>query len=223
MPYILRVNVDSVTRSEAITQVDRLVRDGGQHIITTPNPEIIVAAQRDAEFRAILNRASLALPDGVGLMLGAWILGAPLKERIAGSDFVWDLARLAAERGYTMQLMGGKEGVAQEAAEKLKIKNAKLKIADENPDILLVALGHVKQEKWIAKHLSELPGVKVAMGVGGALDFIAGRVARAPRLLRLLGLEWLWRLALQPWRVPRIWRAVVVFPWLVLRAKTLSR
>lgn len=246
MPYILNVKVDNVTRREALARIDQLIRDGGQHIITTPNPEIIVAAQRDAAFRDLLNRAALALPDGFGLMLGAWFLGTPLKERIAGSDFVWDIARLAAEKGYTIYLLGGEEGVAQKAAEKLKMKNNKLKIVvaeagpqyeearppsdrrpglpisniqSAAPDILLVALGHGKQEKWIAKHLPELPSVKVAMGVGGAFDFIAGRVQRAPAILRLLGLEWLWRLLRQPWRAPRIWRAVVVFPLLMLRAK----
>ena len=93
------------------------------------------------------------------------------------------------------------------------------KIREEAPDILLIALGHGKQEKWIAAHLPELPSVKVAMGVGGAFDFIAGRVLRAPRILRRLGLEWLWRLILQPSRLPRIWRAVIKFPILVLRAK----
>lgn len=246
MSYILSVKVDRVTRREAIAQIDQMLRDGGQHTVTTPNPEMIVAAQRDTEFRAILNRASLALPDGIGLLLGAWILGTPLKERIAGSDFVWDIAQLAGERGYSLYLLGAGDGVAQAAARELKITNEKLKIVgaesgisitpsplmgegrgegviarirDTAPDILLVAFGHGKQEKWIAKHLPELPSVKVAMGVGGAFDFIAGRVRRAPALFRLFGLEWLWRLIRQPWRLPRIWRAVVVFPLLVLRAK----
>lgn len=219
MPYILGVEVDALTRHEALECVDALMHSRGQHLITTPNPEIVVAAQQDAEFCKILNQAALALPDGVGLMWAARMLGTPLKERIAGSDFVWDIAQLAAERGYTMQLMGGKGGTAQEAAKRLKIKVEKLKIVETNPDILLVALGHGKQEKWIAEHLRELPSVKIAMGVGGALDFIAGHVARAPRALRFIGLEWLWRLMRQPWRAPRIWRAVVVFSWLVLRAK----
>lgn len=219
MPYILGVKVDAHTRHEALERVDTLMHSSGQHLITTPNPEIVVAAQQDAEFCKILNQAALALPDGVGLMFAAWLLNHPFQERIAGSDFVWDLARLAAKRGYTIQLMGGKVGVAQEAAKRLKIKVERLKIVEANPDILLVALGHGKQEKWIVEHLQELPSVKIAMGVGGALDFIAGHVTRAPRLLRLLGLEWLWRLVRQPWRAPRIWRAVVVFSWLVLRAK----
>ncbi len=99
---------------------------------------------------------------------------------------------------------GGGEGVIQ-------------RIRDAHPDILLVALGHGKQEKWIASHLAELPSVKIAMGVGGAFAFIAGRVRRAPKLMRALGLEWLWRLFLQPWRIVRIYRAIIVFSALFMR------
>jgi N-acetylglucosaminyldiphosphoundecaprenol N-acetyl-beta-D-mannosaminyltransferase len=93
------------------------------------------------------------------------------------------------------------------------------RIRESLPDILFVAFGHGKQEKWIAAALPSLPAVRVAMGVGGAFDFIAGRVKRAPKLMRLAGLEWLWRLIREPWRIRRIWTAVVVFPWLVLRSK----
>lgn len=235
--------MDDFTRSEALQRIDDLMQTSGQHLITTPNPEIVVAAQHDPEFRKILNQAALALADGVGLKFVSWLLHQPLKERIAGSDFIWDIAKLAAEKGYTLYLLGGEEGVAERAAVKLKMQNAKLKIVGAEsgssplklsfdtkltfvqsirtavPDILFVALGHGKQEKWIAQHLKELPSVKIAMGVGGALDFIAGHVRRAPRLLRLLGLEWLWRLLRQPWRLPRIWRAVVIFPLKVWREK----
>lgn len=243
MPYILGVKVDNVTRASALAKVEDLLDSGRQHLITTPNPEFIVAAQTDVKFREIINGSALALPDGVGLIFAARILGVPLQERIAGSDFVWDIARLAAKRGYSMYLLGAGEGIARAAAEKLKAQNPNLKIVgaaagpsqlnttklsfvgeirEAAPDILLVAMGHGKQEKWIVAHLHELPSVKIAMGVGGAFDFIAGRVKRAPRLLRVLGLEWLWRLVRQPRRLPRIFRAVVVFPWLVFLEK-LSR
>ena len=246
MPIILGAKVDSISRADALARISAMIQDRGQHIITTPNPEIIVAVQHDPEFRAILNRAALALPDGIGLMLAARFLGMPLKERIAGSDFVWDLARLAAKNGCTVYLLGARPGITHAAAAKLTSQFPSLKIAGAEsgpprdrhpepregshtdvcekiraaaPDILLVALGHGKQEKWIAAHLHELPSVKVAMGVGGAMDFIAGRVRRAPQVLRLLGLEWLWRLFLQPWRLPRIYRAVMKFSLLVLQAK----
>ncbi len=267
---ILGVPVDSLSSGEAPRHAAELLKNGGQHIVTTPNPEMLVDARRDPEFARALAKASLALPDGFGLMLTARLAKQPLASRVPGVDFVFDLARLAAERGYTMYLLGAGEGVAKAAAQELrrkvgapteasglKIKNVKLRIVgaeggasitpsplpapyrtcsgagmgegggegviarinSARPDILLVALGHGKQEKWIAAHLAELPSVKIAMGVGGALDFIAGRVRRAPRVFRLLGLEWLWRLLLQPWRIVRIWRAVVIFPFLVFKAK----
>lgn len=231
MPNILGIKVDNISRPEAIAAVEQMLRNGGQHIITTPNPEMLVAARKDDEFREALNRADLALPDGFGLMLAARFLSTPLKERICGSDFVWDIFALAAEKGYIIYFLGGKEGVAQKAAKNLKPQFPNLKIVGVDsepqfdriraaaPDILLVAFGHSKQEKWIARHLGELPSVKIAMGVGGVFDFISGRVRRAPRFMRLIGLEWLWRLAREPRRVTRIWRAVVVFPCLILRAK----
>lgn len=214
---ILGVSVDSTTYKDALAHVEALIQKGGQHLITTPNPEMLVLAQQDPEFRAILNQASLAIPDGIGLMLAARWLKKPLATRISGSDFVWELARFAAERGFRMQLVGAGEGVAASAAEKLQARNPQLKIVTENPDILLVALGHGKQEKWIVEHFPGIPTVKVAMGVGGTFDFIAKEVWRAPRIVRLLGLEWFWRFLCQPWRLPRMWRAVIVFPWLVVR------
>ena len=128
MPYILGIKVNPVTRQQAIDRVAEMMTDGDQHYITTPNPEMLVAAQKDAEFRDVLNRSSLALPDGVGLILAARLLGMPLPERIAGSDFVFDIAARAAEGGYTMYLLGAGEGVAEAAAAKLKIKNPQLKI-----------------------------------------------------------------------------------------------
>ena len=247
MPHILGVKVDNINRAQAITKVEQMLRDGGQHIITTPNPEFIVGAQKDPQFREILNQSSLALPDGIGLIFAARVLKIPLPERIAGSDFIFDIARIAAERGHTMYLLGGRGEVAQRAAKKLKLKFDDLiiagaesgielalkdspsqqrtvleRISNTRSDILLVAFGHPRQEKWIAANLPKLPSVKIAMGVGGTFDFIAGNIRRAPRAIRLLGLEWLWRLARQPRRLPRIFRAVVVFPWLVLLEK-LSR
>lgn len=247
MSEILGVKIDNITRKEAIARVEQMLKNGGQHIITTPNPEMLVDARKDQEFREALNRADLALPDGFGLMLAAHFLSTPLKERICGSDFVWDIFALAAENGYSVYFLGGKEGVAQAAAEGLRIKDKGLRIVgvdsgpqlifkdspltqrtvlkniqrikDACPDIILVAFGHNKQEKWIARHLGELPSVKIAMGVGGVFDFISGRVRRAPRFMRKIGLEWLWRLGREPRRISRIWRAVVVFICLILREK----
>ncbi len=235
MPYLLGVKVDAFTRAEALSHAGQLLASGGQHIITTPNPEMLVAAQADLEFREILNRAALALPDGIGLLLAGRLFGVDFPERVSGVDFVWDLAKFAAEHHYTLYLAGGKPGVAKAATENIisRLRNREIvvgweveptveKIRTARPDILFVALGHGRQEKWIAQHLKELPSVKVAMGVGGAFDFISGRIVRAPRFLRLLGLEWLWRLIRQPWRITRIYNAVIRFPFLVVKEKITS-
>lgn len=231
MPLILNVRVDSATTSQALARVEAMLCDERQHIITTPNPEMIVAAQNDPEFRAVLNQTSLALPDGFGLMLAARFIGIPLAERISGVDFIWHLARLAGKKGYSLCLAGGKNNVAKRTTDKIvsELPNPPIiralpepeveAIQAFKPDILLIALGHGRQEKWIAEHLHEMSSVKIAMGVGGAFDFISGQVRRAPLLLRRLGIEWLWRLMRQPWRIPRIYRAVVKFPFMVLREK----
>ena len=128
MPHILGVKVDNLTRGQALVRIGELIKGGGQHLVTTPNPEMLVAAQSDAEFRKVLNSSALALPDGVGLMLAARFLRIPLKERIAGSDFVWDIASFAAEHGYTLYLLGAGEGVAKTAADRLKLEFDKVKI-----------------------------------------------------------------------------------------------
>src|SRR3989338_9863440 len=128
MPYILGIKVNPVTRQQAIDRVAEMMTDGDQHYITTPNPEMLVAAQKDAEFRDILNRSSLALPDGFGLILAARLLGTLLPERIAGSDFVFDIARFAGRNEYSMYLFGAGEGIAEAAGEKLKLQVPDIKI-----------------------------------------------------------------------------------------------
>lgn len=205
--------------------------------ICTANPEFIIAAQEDAEFKAILNNADLVIPDGVGLLWAARQLGERLPERVAGSDLVVQLAERGAQRGWRIFFLGAAEGVAARAAEVLQIRfpgfncvgaySGSPRAEDETeiiarvraaqPDILLVAFGHPKQDKWLARNKEKL-GVPVSMGVGGSFDFIAGVVPRAPRWLQRLNLEWLYRLWRQPWRAGRIFNAVVRFPLAVLFA-----
>lgn len=168
-----------------------------------------------------------------------------IKEEVKGTDLMLALCRLAAQKGWRVFLLGGWNGVAGEAVAKLKKQysniaieytagcadvereseeewvQVKERLQQFKPDLLFVAYGPMKQEKWIAKNLSQLSS-KVVIGVAGAFDMLAGRRPRAPRLLRRLGLEWLWRLLLEPTRLGRIYRAVVVFPWLVFRS-TLSK
>ena len=206
---ILGVKVDRVTLPQALKIVDSWLKTSKQHYITTPNPEMIVAAQKDNEFRRILNAADLAIPDGVGLRLADGRL-----RRLAGADLMLKLIK----KGYKTLLVGGQPGVAQIAAKKLGVMGMTepdmVKINKLKPQLLFVALGHGKQEKWIDKNLKKLK-VKVAMGVGGALDYVAKPWLRAPKLLQLLGLEWLWRLIVQPWRIKRQ-LALFKFIYLVL-------
>ncbi len=244
---ILGVKISKVGRNKALQCVEEFLNDGRQHTIFTPNPEMIVLAQKDPVFKEALNQACLALPDGAGLVAASYLLRQPLAERVAGVDFTGDIVKLAAEKELSIYFLGGKPQTAAKAALNLKKIFPNLKIAganeggrvDENgtgendnkvlktinearPDILFVAFGHGKQEKWILNNLIDMPSVKLTMGVGGAFDFIAEEIKRAPQLLRTLNLEWLWRLALEPRRLKRIFNAVIVFPILVLKWRFLA-
>jgi N-acetylglucosaminyldiphosphoundecaprenol N-acetyl-beta-D-mannosaminyltransferase len=238
---ILGVKVSRINIQEALDVVRQCVVSSGQNYIVTPNPEFIVRAQKDEIFRNILNNAVIAIPDGFGLMLASKFLKRPLGQRITGVDFIWQVAGMAEQKKYSIYLYGAKKGIAKKTAEKLKNEFPNIKIVgaesgygengelsdaqvaedikQKSPDILLVALGAPKQEKWIAEHLPNLPGVKVAMGVGGAFDYISGSVKRAPVFIRKIGLEWLYRLIIQPWRIKRIFTATVYFSYLVVKGK----
>ena len=229
---ILGVPVDAVTMGEAVEMAERMLSNGNQNVIFTPNPEILLEASRDKEYRAVLQKADLALPDGIGLVLIGRFLGAPFRERVAGVDFMVKLCELAAKHGQKVFLLGGRNGVAEKASVSFKKQFPDLQIvgwSEEvdlprpslcNADIIFVALGAQKQEWWICDNLSRLPSVKIAMAVGGAFDMISGNIPRAPAFLRKAGLEWLWRFALEPkkrWK--RVFNAAVVFPVKVLVSK----
>ena len=233
--YLLGVRVHAVTMSQTLAWVEAAVAERSPRQICTANPEFIMAAQRDREFFELLNRADLVIPDGVGLLWAARQQGAHLAERVAGSDLIYRLAEIAAQRGWRIYFLGAAEGVAQRAAEALQAKYPELVVAgtfsgsprpEDNaalvdkvkatrPDLLMVAYGAPAQDKWIARNLNEL-GVPVSLGVGGSFDFVAGVVPRAPVWLQRLNLEWLYRLWRQPWRFRRILMAVVGFPLAIL-------
>lgn len=216
---ILGVKIDDIKMDEALDQIAGWLSRKGKHYIVTPNPEILMAAQKDGRFRKILNDADLSIPDGAGLKLSGKV-----KNTLPGTDLMEELLKLAAEKGFTAGFLGGRGDVAKETAECLSEKYPNLKISyagsggliDENgnsenlttnyqlpaTDILFVAFGHIKQEKWMANHLDKVP-VHVMMGVGGAFDYLSGRVSRAPEWIRKLGFEWLFRLVMQPWRIAR--------------------
>jgi N-acetylglucosaminyldiphosphoundecaprenol N-acetyl-beta-D-mannosaminyltransferase len=306
---ILGVSINKVIRSQAAREAEKFLLDGRRHYIVTPNPEFLMAAQKDSEFKKILNEADMAVPDGVGLLWAAtlksskfkaqsskqqfktqsfktklWLKGLfyglllmiwprfcqkVLPERVTGVDMIFAVVKLCQEKKFSIYLLGGEKGIAVAAALKLKqryprleivgaeegmqyknpkskiqisnqilnsksqipnkIQNSKFQIQNKNnekllsrinkaePDVLLVAFGQVKQEKWIYKNLKKLPTVKIAIGVGGAFNFIAGTIKRAPFLFQKIGLEWFWRLIRQPWRFNRIITATFRFAKAVIK------
>jgi len=231
---ILNVKVHALTNAGTLALIEQFIASGQPHQLVTVNPEFVVAAQQDEEFRQIINRAALALPDGIGLLKAARFLKTtPLPERVAGSDLVIKLAELSHRKGYRIYFLGAWEGVAEKAVERLKREYPQLKVTgyfagspavEENeaivqrilptrPDILLVAYGAPQQDKWIARNREFLVTIKLAIGVGGSLDFVTGRSTRAPRWIQNLGLEWLHRLLMEPWR----WRRMLALPRFALK------
>lgn len=233
---MLGVRVDDVTLDEAMEICLGAVASRRALPVFTPNAEFVMAARRDPTFRALLNRGGLNIPDGVGLLLAGRILGTPLREQVAGTDLAERLAAACAEIGYRLFLLGARPGVAEEAAARLGERYPGLVIAgtfagsaeadaDEETrarvraagtvDVILVAFGAPKQERWIVRNQAALE-IPVAVGVGGVFDFWSGQVPRAPYLMRRAGLDWLFRLIVQPWRwkrqlaLPRFVAAVVV-------------
>lgn len=224
---VLGIPIDSLTEDEAVARIQDLVEGGGSHQVVTVNPEFVMAARENSRFRKTLSEASLSLADGVGILMASRWLGQPVAQRVAGVDMVWRIADLAAREGYGVFCLGAEPGVAREAADRLTRRYPDLRIAgchagspdeaDESeiaarirvasPHILLVAYGAPEQDLWISRNLNSL-GVPLAMGVGGAFDFISGRATRAPLWLRRLGLEWLHRLVREPWR----WRRMLALP-----------
>lgn len=240
-PQVLGINVDPVSCEEALAQIGSFVRRGEAHQVVTINPEFVMRAQRDRPFHCVLNGADLALADGIGLVMAARLLGHSLPERVAGSDLVPLIAKRAAQMGWRLFLLGARPGVADQASQTLQERYPQLRIVGTyagspareeeehivrriraaHPDILFVAYGAPAQDMWIARNLGSL-GTPVAMGVGGALDFIAGRATRAPGWVQWLGLEWLHRLICQPWR----WRRMLALPrfaWAVLLTRAHRR
>jgi lipopolysaccharide heptosyltransferase II len=224
---ILGVPVHGVTFAGLLETIERLIGSRRAHQIATVNPEFVMAARHDSIFQVILERATLCLPDGVGLLWAARWLGGRLPERVTGSDGVPLIAARAAEEGWRLFLLGAAPGVAERTAAILSERYPELRVAgtyagspaaeeeeeivalvnESAADILLVAYGAPKQDKWIARNLPRLR-VGVAMGVGGSFDFISGEAVRAPVWMQRLGLEWLHRLVREPWR----WRRMVALP-----------
>ncbi len=251
LTVMVGVPVDDVTLEEAVERCGELVEIGratGQtHQVTTVNVDFLLTAGRHPSVRKILQSSDLAIPDGMPVVWGSRLLGTRLRQRVAGADLVPALAECAARRGYRIYLFGSAPGVAEEAAELLSKEHpgalivgaggpmfddvedmdraALDDIIAARPDIVCVALGHPKQERWIEAHRHEI-GAPLMVGVGGSLDFIVGRKHRAPAWMQRTGLEWLHRMLTEPGRLGRRYaRDLLVFPPLLLREviKTPSR
>ncbi|MBU1180391.1 WecB/TagA/CpsF family glycosyltransferase [Patescibacteria group bacterium] len=246
---ILGVEVDDLSEKEILENIEERLKEYRRVFIATPNPEMLILAHEDKEFKDILNSADIKLADGYGLQKGAKILGKKLNSHTTGTDFMVELCGWAKKKNLSVYLLGAGPEVAKRAKKNLQkifsglkivgaesggsffAKATKDKVDDwdnrvilehinaTEPDILFVALGHGKQEKWIFENLPKLASAKIAMGVGGAFDFISGRAKRAPEWMRKRGLEWLWRLMQEPRRIGRIINAVIIFPFLCLTYK----
>ncbi|PIR03054.1 MAG: hypothetical protein COV60_02445 [Candidatus Magasanikbacteria bacterium CG11_big_fil_rev_8_21_14_0_20_43_7] len=239
MVKILGIRVDDLDETKALALARSFLLDERQHTIFTPNPEMLVAARKNLDLHNALNNSSLNLCDG----RGAQLFGR-LTNRVSGVDFMQSLCALAAHENRSVYLLGSGSSEVVENTKKMLVKNyptlcvvgvdpgPRLDAVGKGdsrdtiacihsacPDILFVAFGHQKQELWIQKYLPDLPSVQIAMGVGGAFDLISGNKKRAPILLRTFGLEWAWRLLLEPRRIKRILTAVFIFPLYILKSK----
>ncbi len=279
---ILNVKINIISKQEVLGKIQNLLtlaqENKKQCQLITTNPEFILKAQKDEEFKNIINNAWLSVADGYGVRLASkycllaskiknqklkikvfknFLTGFKIawwgmtrndkkldvvKEVITGTDLILEICKIInyeskiKNNAKKIFLLGGFGEVPRLTAKKLKQQFPKVnfdysifeskdiidKINKTKPDILFVALNHPRAQKWIAKNLSRMPSVKLAIGVGGAFDYISGKVKRAPHKMRY-SFEWLFRLIRQPKRIKRIWNAVVKFPWLVFKNSLMEK
>lgn len=224
------LRISNLSRAEVFQRIGERIERRAPGIIVTPNVDHICRCHSDETFREAYSAAFLSLPDGMPLMWAAKLLGRPLKEKLSGSDMVPLLSEYAAGHGYSVFFLGAAEGVAAEASQRLCRRYPGLRVTgvyspplyferderensrviallrDSAPDICFVALGSPRQETWMRGH-SVASGVPVMIGVGAGLDFVAGRVRRAPVWMQRFGLEWSWRLCMEP---RRLWRRYLI-------------
>lgn len=227
----LGVETCNVTMDDVIREADSIIKKGKPSFIVAINPEKIMKAQKDKSLKELLNSADIKIPDGVGVILASKLKGGRIKKRVTGIDLMQNICRMASEKGYKVFLLGAKPGIADKASGILKNRYGGLNIAgvrdgyfkddDEvisdikkvHPDILFVAMGSPRQEYWIKKNMNKI-GTPLLMGIGGSLDVICGNIKRAPKWMCKFGLEWLYRLIKEPWRIKRM----AVLPKFLLKA-----
>ena len=230
---VLDVPIHQLSRVELEAEIRKILSGNSFSHVATVNPEFLVEAEKNEKFKKILQNTTLNICDGSGISIFAGILLHTQFVRIPGVEVAEMICKISAEMGKLVFFLGG-FGVASNASKAMQKHFPTLRISgtldgnmdtleevkSANPDVILVAFGAPKQEYWLAENGAKIPSLRLGIGVGGTFDFWAGKVHRAPFLMRKIGLEWLWRLILEPTkRAPRIWRAVFVFPWRLVKNK----
>lgn len=235
MVKILGVRFNRVTMKQALEEIDVIMEEVGPKLIVTANTEMVMLANQDPLLFEIIQRAALVVPDGVGIVWASRVLNRPLEERVPGVELMDALLAKSEKKGWRVFFLGAKPGVAHKAVGNALEMYPSLKIAGVHhgyfskgeegtvlekimlakPDIMLLALGVPKQEKWAAAHLAKL-NVPLAMGVGGSFEILAGTSKRAPRWMCRFGLEWLYRLVKEPWRIKRMMVLPQFVVWILL-------
>lgn len=217
---IRKVDFCNVTLTQAADVMISFLQEEKNHMVVTPNSEIVQLCLEDEGLRLIINSADLVVPDGIGVIYASKILKRPLMQKVAGIDLAKELLPRLHEKGYHLFLLGGKPGVAEEAKKNIETSLPGLicgvhdgyfkdsgpiikEINESGADLVFVCLGAPKQEQWMAEHKEQLK-VRAMIGLGGSLDVFAGRAKRAPQIFINLGLEWFYRLLKEPWRVTRM-------------------
>lgn len=231
------VRVHAVSMEEALGHVLRFVREGTPRQVVTADSSMVVMAQGDTHLLDIINHADLVTPDSIGILWACRRRGVRMPERVSGVDLVVRLAQVSAQTGLRLYLLGAKPGVAEEAARRLQARypgvcivgwhhgyfppksDAEVieQVREARPEVLCVAMGIPKQEKWIARY-REMLGVPVSIGVGGTFDVLSGQVRRAPLWMQRMGMEWLWRVGHNPRKISKV-MLLPRFAWMVLTQK----
>ena len=236
---VLNVKVQAIREHLLKELLFNFLTSDSQHQIATVNPEFIIRAQKDKKFRDILNETSLATIDGTGIIWALQMLGhkISLDQRLTGVRLTDIILQLAQQKDLKIMFCLRPDGltspdkffmIVKERYPQLNfqvsdISTAVFKTQCFQPEILLMGLGAPDQEYWIAENLPKMPSVKIAAGVGGAFDFLSGKIKRAPKILQSFGLEWSWRLLLQPNRILRMYQSIVVFPYMIITRKGRSK
>ncbi len=237
--FILGTKINDISLDETIQEIQNLLKSQNKGFIVTPNPEICLKAYKDKFLRRIIKKSFISIPDGFGLKIGALFFGKKLHNLTTGVDLCWQLLILAEQNNYSILFFEGQPKIGERALKMIGQKHPELKInyldpgkvdnkgnfENQNlisqinefqPNIILVNFGCPKQEYFINNNIDKLE-TKLMLGIGGSLDFIAGRLKRAPEFWRELGIEWLWRLLQEPKRWKRIFNAVIIFPLVCIK------